>query len=576
MPLRHCSSIPGMTSGGSWRSPSSITTASPRAWSSPAVSAGWWPKLRESETIFTRGSSAAAASIAATVPSLEPSSTRITSNATPSSASRTRARNGATVSSSSIIGATMLSRRSRRAMGRRVFRMVDGTALERESFEVGKRLASALPTTRNPLKAIDDKAMDLASSDAELKAALFRFVDVVPATRNLDDLARHLTGFLGEVSEPPPTVGVAMKMGNSKAGRRALGLAAAAGVRHMAHRFIVGESPKAALGILRDLWKDGVASSVDLLGVATVTQAEAQRYADRCLDALDTISHAARSWPGRRRLEADSVGVLVRANLSVKVSALTPLLRPDAPERGKRDAADRLRPLLRRANEVGAHLHIDMESMDSRDAVLELILELLSEPEFQAGPSAGLVLQGYLRDSPDTLDTILRWLDGPGAGRAVPLTIRLVKGAYWDHELVEAAQHGWNTPVFEKKADTDANFELLTRRLLDARPKVRVAIASHNLRSVAHAIAYNRMTGGQDSDLELQVLRGLGDPLQAAIASLGLRVRTYCPVGDLVAGMAYLVRRLLENTSNESFLSEQARGVPLEALLEAPAGTVPR
>ena len=251
--------------------------------------------------------------------------------------------------------------------------------------------------------------------------------------------------------------------------------------------------------------------------------------------------------------------------------ALTPLLRPDAPERGKRDAADRLRPLLRQAHERGAHLHIDMESMDSRDAVLELILELLAEPEFRAGPSAGLVLQAYLRDSPDTLDTILAWLDGPGAARAQPLTIRLVKGAYWDHELVQAAQHGWSSPVFERKADTDVNFELLTRRLLDARPRLRVAIASHNLRSVAHAIAYNRLTGGADSDLELQVLRGLGDPLQAAIAAQGLRVRTYCPVGDLVAGMAYLVRRLLENTSNESFLYEQARGVPLQELLAAPA-----
>jgi len=454
--------------------------------------------------------------------------------------------------------------------------MADDGAVERELFEVGRKLAAALPTTRNPLKALDDKAMDLASSDAELKAALFRFVDVVPACRNLDDLARHLTAFLEDVDEPPPPVGVALKMGNSKAGRRALGMAAASGVKHMAHRFIVGEDPKAALGDLRDLWKDGVASSVDLLGEATVTQAEAQRYADRCAEALDTIAKAAAGWPGREQLERDSAGVLPRANLSVKVSALTPLLRADAPERGKRDAADRLRPLLRRANERGAHLHIDMESMDSRDAVLELILELLAEPEFQAGPSAGLVLQGYLRDSPDTLDTILTWLDGPGAGRAQPLTIRLVKGAYWDHELVQAAQHGWSSPVFEVKADTDANFELLTRRLLDARPKVRVAIASHNLRSVAHAIAYNRLGGGTDSDLELQVLRGLGDPLQAAIAAQGLRVRTYCPVGDLVAGMAYLVRRLLENTSNESFLYEQARGVPLEVLLARPGGTVAR
>src|SRR3954453_9338688 len=455
--------------------------------------------------------------------------------------------------------------------------MADDGAVERELFEVGRGLAAALPTTRNPLKVLDDKAMDLASSDAELKAALFRFVDVVPACRNLHDLAPHLTAFLEDVGEPPQAgwapINVALKMGNSKAGRRALGMAAASGVKHMAHRFIVGEDPKAALGDLRDLWKDGVASSVDLLGEATVTQSEAQHYADRCADALDTIAAAAASWPARPQLERDSAGVLPRANLSVKVSALTPLLRPDAPERGKRDAADRLRPLLRRAHERGAHLHIDMESMDSRDAVLELILELLAEPEFADGPSAGLVLQGYLRDSPQTLDTILEWL--AGHRRAHPLTVRLVKGAYWDHELVEARQHGWPTPVFEHKADTDANFELLTRRLLDARGLVRPAIASHNLRSVSHAIAYNRLNGGDARARELQVRRGLGDPLQTALARQGLRVRTYCPVGDLVAGMAYLVRRLLENTSNESFLHEQARGAALDDLLARPGASTP-
>jgi RHH-type proline utilization regulon transcriptional repressor/proline dehydrogenase/delta 1-pyrroline-5-carboxylate dehydrogenase len=365
-----------------------------------------------------------------------------------------------------------------------------------------------------------------------------------------------------------------MKMGNTRAGRTALGAAAAAGVRHMAHRFIVGESPRAALGTLRELWKDGVASSVDLLGEATVTQAEAQRYAERCADALDALARAARAWPERPALERDSAGPLPRANLSVKVSALTPLLRPDAPERGKRDAADRLRGLLRRARELGAHLHIDMESLDSRDAVLELVLELLAEPEFRAGPSAGMVLQAYLRDSPETLDAVLDWTAGAGAGRAQPLTVRLVKGAYWDHEVVEAVQHGWSPPVFEVKADSDRNFEQLTRRLLDARPALRVAIASHNVRSISHAIAYNRLTGGADIDLELQVLRGLGDPLQRAIAAQGLRVRTYCPVGDLVAGMAYLVRRLLENTSNDSFLADQAKGVPLEELLAPPVEAV--
>src|SRR3954470_4757907 len=361
---------------------------------------------------FTRGLEAAAAAMAEAVPSWEPSSTRISSKPVPSRAAVTRSTNAPTLPSSSNIGATTLTSPGSRSMApayrRKLSGMVDDAALERELFEVGRRLAGAMPSSRNPLKALDDKAMDLASSDAELKAALFRFVDVVPACRNLDDLARHLTAFLEDVGEPGgrAPIGVALKMGNSKAGRRALGMAAASGVKHMAHRFIVGEDPKAALGDLRDLWKDGVASSVDLLGEATVTQSEAQHYANRCADALDTISAAAASWPARPQLERDSAGPLPRANLSVKVSALTPLLRPDAPQRGKRDAADRPRPLLRRAHERGAHLHIDMESMDSRDAVLELILELLAEDEFRAGPSAGLVLQGYLRDSPDTLDTI--------------------------------------------------------------------------------------------------------------------------------------------------------------------------
>jgi hypothetical protein len=349
--------------------------------------------------------------------------------------------------------------------------MVDERALEAELYEVGRRLAAAMPVTRNPLKAFDNKAMDLAAQDAELKAALFRFVDVVPACRSLEDLARHLTGFLGEVEHAPPPVSVAMRMGNTRAGRAALGAASAAGVRHMAHRFIVGEHPKAALGVLRDLWKDGVASSVDLLGEATVTQSEAQRYADRCADALDTIAAAARGWPARPQLERDSTGALPRANLSV--------------------------------------------------------------------------------------------------------TVRLVKGAYWDHEIVQARQHGWSAPVFDVKADCDLNFEGLTRRLIDARPAVRVAVASHNLRSVSHAIAYNRLSGGSDTDLEMQVLRGLGDPLQTAIARQGLRVRTYCPVGDLVAGMAYLVRRLLENTSNESFLAEQAKGAALDELLAKPVASAP-
>ena len=437
---------------------------------------------------------------------------------------------------------------------------------------IGTEIHDALPApSRNPVKVVDARAMEMASRDAELRSALFRLVDVTPACRSTADLADHLAAYLEEVPERPPALDAALRAAHAPGGARALGRATAAGVRHMAHRFIAGETPKKAVGEFQRLWEAGVASSVDLLGEATVTSSEADHYAARCRDALDTVAPAAARWPAREALERDGLGPIARANVSVKISALTPHMRPEAPHVGRDDAGERLRPLLRRAKELGAYLHIDMESVDSLETTFALIFGVLGEDEFRDGPETGLVLQAYLRESPEQLEQVLDFVRG--SGRMTPLTVRLVKGAYWDHELVEAQQHGWSVPVFEVKADSDRNFEALTRRLLEARAGgdgVRVAVASHNLRSVAHAIACNRELGGADGDLELQVLRGLGDELQHALSSQGLRVRAYCPVGDLVAGMAYLVRRLLENTSNDSFLGDQQRGVPIGELLAAP------
>src|SRR2546423_2599155 len=390
-------------------------------------------------------------------------------------------------------------------------------SVERDLREVGRELAARFPPrTRHPMRALDAKAMELSSQDAELRAALFRFVDVTPACRSLDDLARHLAGYLQEVDSKPPPLRAAMRMAETRAGRTALGAAAAAGVRHMAHRFIVGDTPRAAVGELRSMWRAGVAASLDLLGEATVTEDEADRYAARCADALEELARAYEKVPSREQLEHDSIGRLPRANLSVKVSALTPLMRPEAPDLGRDDAARRLRPLLERARELGVHLHIDMESVDALETTFDLVFGLLDEPAFHEGPSAGVVLQAYLRESPRHLDRILEW--ARGSERSQPLVIRLVKGAYWDHEVVEARQHGWSPPVFERKADCDRNFEELTRRLLDARPLARVAVGSHNLRSASHAIAYNRAAGGGGSHPGVPVLRRPRDGLPHAPA----------------------------------------------------------
>ncbi len=440
---------------------------------------------------------------------------------------------------------------------------------EQQIVEVGRRLLEASTSgARHPLRAVDERAVEAATRDPELRAALLRLVDVAPGCRSPEDLASHLAGFLGELDEPTPALGLAMRMGNSRPARAALGAAVAAGVRHVAHRFIVAETPAGAEELLGRLWRSDVGASVDLLGEATVSAAEADRYAARCADALGALAEVYASLPPRPGLEADGLGPIPRANLSVKVSGLTPLLRPEAPERGVADAATRLRPVLRRARELGAHVHIDMESFDSRETVAQLVLDLLAEDEFRDGPSAGVVVQAYLTDSPALTERFLAWAERTPRGH--PLVVRLVKGAYWDHEVVDAAQHGWEPPVFAEKAGSDRNFELLTRRLLDARPYVRPAIATHNLRSVAQAIVANEATGAATGDVEFQVLYGLGDELMGALAGEGYRARAYCPVGDLLTGMAYLVRRLLENTANEGFLRLQADGRSPEELLAAP------
>lgn len=443
--------------------------------------------------------------------------------------------------------------------------------LDQEIFELGHRLARG--TTRLQRLGLQrfgrmaqDRGMAYVGRDADLRAALFRFVDVAPACAGPHELAEHLSALLA-ACEPRASVRLARRAAEVRATRSLTGLAAALVVRRMAARFIVDETPADAAAVLRGLWMRGITTSVDLLGESTVTHEEGCRYARRCELALEQLAAEMRGWP-QRGFEADAVGSVPRVNLSVKVTALTPLVRPAAPERGRADAAGSLRRLLRRARDVGAHLHVDMESVDSRDLVLGLVLELLSEQEFREGPSAGIVLQAYLRDAEETLDRVLAW--SRRANRSVPLTVRLVKGAYWDHETIEATQRGWAPPVWIEKADSDRCFERLTRRLIESFPLVRPAIASHNLRSVAHAIVIAQRAGLAAADLELQVLRGLGDDLQDALVAEGLRVRTYCPVGDLVAGMAYLVRRLLENTSNDSFLASRASGTDLDTLLSAP------
>ena len=440
--------------------------------------------------------------------------------------------------------------------------------IEARIRELAQEIRSA-----EPRLSLRDRLSDAALTDLDgrpqLRTALFRFVDAAPACDGARDRGAHLRAYLRHVSReqlPIPLRALASR-GIGPALVPLGGAAARPAIRAVARRFIAGQEAPAARRVLRRAWDRGEAFTLDLLGEATVTAGECDSYRDRCLAALDYLAELCAGWPAHPRLpEGDRHGPLPRVNLSVKLTALTPLIRPDAPERGAAEAAGRLRPLLQRARDLGAHLHLDMEWLDTRETLLRAVEELLAEEEFRSGPSAGIVLQAYLRDAARMLERIV---DSPITAREVPLTVRLVKGAYWEFESAEAGQVGWERPVWAAKPETDRTFEALTRRLIDLGDRIRPAIASHNLRSLSHAIAYHESRGGEPADLELQVLRGLGDSLARALASTGHRVRVYTPVGDLVAGMAYLVRRLLENSSSQGFLLQERRR-PLEALLAPP------
>ncbi|PKA05541.1 proline dehydrogenase family protein, partial [Leptospira ellisii] len=158
--------------------------------------------------------------------------------------------------------------------------------------------------------------------------------------------------------------------------------------------------------------------------------------------------------------------------------------------------------------------------------------------------------------------------------RKTPITVRLVKGAYWEYEVIRARERGWEIPVYENKRETDANYERCGRLLMDSFPRVLSAFASHNVRSLAYLLSYAESKGLSKRDFEIQMLYGMADSYKIVFSSMGYRVREYTPLGLMLPGMAYLVRRLLENTSNQGFLQNLITGrTNFETLLSDPGGS---
>ncbi|MEA3242711.1 MAG: proline dehydrogenase family protein [Pseudomonadota bacterium] len=404
-----------------------------------------------------------------------------------------------------------------------------------------------------------DALIDRAIQDREFRVQTLRFVDVLPTLQDDAALVAHLKEYFADTALPWPAVSH-WSLRHSDA-PWAIPIAASlvrATLRGLSRRFMGGSTLSHAVETITRLRNLGMSYSLDLLGEAVISEGEADAYQQAYLDLLAGLQK-----------DDDSAD---RPDVSLKLTSLSSRINPADPNGSVAAINARLRPILTEACAQNAAVTFDMEHYDVRQIVLQCFMELLMEPEFRDWAYAGIAVQAYLRDAPESLQTLIDWVDV----RGTPIKVRLVRGAYWDTETVIAHQHGWALPVWAHKGQTDACYETCLERLFASHSVVIPAVATHNVRSLACAMALAERYGLSAGDYELQMLYGMADDLKQSLVALGYPLRVYVPYGETLPGMAYLVRRLLENTSGQTILDSGMGKVEREAQsLARPVSHVP-
>lgn len=410
--------------------------------------------------------------------------------------------------------------------------------------------------------------MDWSMKNEKFKTNMFRFVDVLPSLTSADGVATHLKEYFteGGKTEMPAVFSMGLGLGSLAPGLMAGAIKK--NVTSMAKMFITGETPDEALTVLKKARKNNMTFTVDILGEATLSEKEALEYQKRYIELIEWLAKDAAKWEEIPLLDRDADGPIPKINVSVKMTAVYSQINDKAWEESKTMLKERLRPIFKKGMDLGVFVNLDMEHYGVKHLTVEVFKELISEPEFRSYRFFGCVVQAYLRDSYADVKDYVEF----ARQRGVPFTIRLVKGAYWDSETIEAKQKGWSIPVYLNKAESDANYELCANYLLENYKFIRVALASHNVRTISSALVKAEQLGLPKNAYEIQMLYGMAEPIKKALSDMGYRVREYAPVGELIPGMAYLVRRLLENTSNESWLRGKfAEGKTTAELLKDPS-----
>ena len=448
----------------------------------------------------------------------------------------------------------------------------DREAIEASVQRIGRTLLDgSLAAQPSPVSAQwwIQHAGEWAMHDDDLKVRLFRLVDCMPMLDEPAAINRHVREYLDDeaIQRLPHPLRMALQAAKSGLLAPLAARAIRAATLAQARQFIAGTTPAEAARAALIQREQHRGFTLDLLGEAVTSDVEADAYAAAYAQLLEELPSIAAGWAADGIVDDGPGGPLPRVNVSLKLSALDSQFDAIDP-RGTADRVlTRLRPLWRLAQSQGAQVHIDMESHATKALTLSIFQTIAMEEEFRDWPHCGIVVQAYLRDSLVDLESLAEW----AGRRGTPVWVRLVKGAYWDYETIHARAAGWPVPVWGEKWQTDACFEAATTFLLEHSTLLRPALASHNLRSLAHGMAVAEHLGLDKRSVEMQMLYGMGDPEKHAVTAAGWRMRVYMPYGQLVPGMAYLVRRLLENSSNDSFLRAGfVKHVPAATLLAPP------
>lgn len=453
---------------------------------------------------------------------------------------------------------------------------IDRKSLEAETRRIGKEIFDRAEDAAPPLFSIEhaqSQAMQWMTRHEGLKLRLFQFIERLPTLNSHEEIARCLKEQLGEDATQGENIPFPLKLAvgyrrNTSLHAHFSAWAAKFGCHLSARQFICGSTPEEAIASVQRMRRQGMTFTLDVLGETVESESVARELVQLYIRLIESMGAVSHSWPALPLIDEAPFGPIPKVNISIKLTGIVARLDPTDPSRTTETVLDRLRPIFRAAMKRGAFVNVDMEHYAVKDLTLAIFKRVLEEPEFRDWADCGIVIQAYLRDAEMDMRELISW----ARRRGTPLTVRLVKGAYWDAEFAAAKRENRPCPVHTEKHESDACFERVAGMMLENADIIRPAFASHNVRSIAAAMAMERALDLPPNTLELQMLTGMGDQLKRAVVAMRQRLRVYAPFGNLETGMAYLIRRLIENTANESFLRQSFGGdAPIDELLSNPA-----